>query len=162
MPFATWAHGPYSATLGGNVLGLTEGPIRLSEQLYAEVIRADKYGQATLDAISLGKDSFISIILKEWTTSAVNAIFQGATPMGSTGLIGRNLSDIAQSLVLTALASTPAAANSPGVTITAPKAVLAPGYNREILLGNVQRNTPVIFQLLPSESSSLLTHFTVT
>lgn len=160
MAFATFAHGPYSATLNAVALGLTEGPMRLSEELYAEVIRADKYGQATLDAIALGKDSFISIILKEWTTGAQNAIFQLAG-VGATGLIGRNLSDIAQSLVLTALASTPAAVNGP-VTVTASKAVLAPGYRREILLGNVQRNTPIIFQLLPTESSSLLTHFSVT
>lgn len=160
MAFATFAHGPYSATLNAVALGLTEGPIRISETLHGEPIRCDKYGQAIIDAIALGKDAYVSIILKEWTTGAQSAIFQLAN-IGTTGLIGRNLSDIAQSLVLTALASTPAATNGP-VTITASKAVLAPGMNREILLGNVQRNTPIIFQLLPSESSSLLTHFTVT
>lgn len=160
--FAPFAHGPYTVELNSVALGLTEGPIRVSQMWHGAPIKCDQYGNSTIDAIQLGADVYIAITLKEWDTAAKGAIYQisGGTA-GTVGLIGRALGDIAQSLVLTAVSSTPAATHGPA-TLTASLAVLAPGQNTELLLGNIERNVPLIFQCLPTASSGLLTHFTST
>lgn len=169
--FANFAFGPYTATWSGDTLGVTDGPIRLQQTLHGQPIRCDRYGQTVVGGIYLGKDVFVSMIVKEWSTTLSGILFHhggGSAGFGDAGLIGRAMeettSGLADQLVLTAVSGTPAAAHGPA-TITAPRAVLAEGQNFEFLLGNVERNIPIIFRLMPAETSSgsgLLRFFTTT
>lgn len=164
--FASFPHGPYTVTLdpgaGALALGLTEGPIRLTTQNYGQPIKCDQFGNSTIDGIYLGQDVFVALTLKEWTTNAKAAIFQLAS-QGTVGLVGRAYGAIGKQMVITAVASTPAATHGPA-TITLPLVAIAPGFNTEILHGNVERNVPLVFQAFPSSSGSplTLTHYTVT
>lgn len=169
--FADFAFGPYTATWNASALGLTDGPIRLQKSIFGQPIKCDRYGQTTVGGIYLGQDVFVSLIIKEWNSTIRGIIFNhsgGATGFGDAGLIGRPMeetsSGLSAQLVLTAVTGTPAATHGPA-TITAPRATLAEGQNLEFLLGNVERNIPLIFRLFPAETtggSGLMRFFTTT
>ncbi len=169
--FGSFAFGPYTATWATKDLGQFEGPLRLQQTLYGEPIRCDRYGDVVVAGIYKGKDMFVSGIIKEWNSTIKDVLFHhggGAANMGDVGLVGRAMeetsSGLAAQLVLTAVSGTPAATHGPA-TLTAPRAVLAEGQNLDFLLGNVQRNIPIIFRLMPAETSGgsgLLRFFTTT
>lgn len=167
--FGSFAYGPYTATWNAENIGLFDGPVRLQHKVFGKPIKCDRYGDTTVGGIYLGKDIFVALILKEWTTAIKNLLFcQSAGAIGDAGLIGRAMEETssgqAAQMVLTAVAGTPAATHGPA-TITIPRITIAEGQDLDFLLGNVERNIPIILRAFPAETttgSGLLRFLTVT
>jgi len=167
MAFATWAFGPYTGVYGSSPtdIGLNEGPHRFIQIAKGANITPNRFGDSVVDGIYRGGNCLIQMSLKEYTAGVKKIIWPfSPTDLGLTGVIGRAMSDIAQQLVLTAISGTPAATNGP-VTRTCPLVVFAPEHNMELIMGNDERNIPLVCQVLPalvSAGTSQLRHFTDT
>lgn len=158
MAFGNFSPGSYTVTLNSVSLGLVNDPIRIQRAMRAQEITVDLYGDSVVDGVYRGGRVFVMIVLAEWTANIRAAIWQFNADFGQTGLHGRLLSDVAQSLVLTPVASTPAATLGNN-TFTASKAILAPQNNVQWLMGNVHRNIPLVFEALAYLDGSNLRHF---
>ncbi len=147
-------------------LGLMQGDAgvpTLSHTNKAQPIDStDAYGRATIDSIHLGIDWFIAFTAMEYSKAGVMAAwFPWHATLGKMGVIGRLYFSLAQALVMTAIAGTPAA-TSPA-TLTASKSIGAPNFNTQILFGPVLRTLPMRLQLFPYiVSSSEVGHFSTT
>ena len=167
MAFATWAFGPYTAVYGSSPtdIGLNEGPHRFIQIAKGQNITPNRFGDSVVDGIYRGANVLFQCSLKEYTAGVKKLIWPfSPTDLGLTGIIGRAMTDIAQPLVLTAIANTLAATNGP-VTRTCPLCVFAPEHNMELIMGNDERNIPLVAQCLPAlvtASTSQLRHFTDT
>ena len=173
MSLGTFSFGPYTATYSPNTnaagsgagavdLGLVEGVRRLRRAPAAKMLQSDYYGPGTdIEGIFQGGNCFLSMVFKEWKAINKYAIWPYATDIGAVGQVGRQLTDLAGILVLTAVNGTLAASNGP-VTITANLAIIAPNTDVEILLGTDARDIPVTFQLLPYNASGTVRWFSVT
>ena len=158
---AVFATGPHYATLGGNNLGLTQGPIEIIHQPLGEKITSDWYGDAAIDYIDRGVDCFARMTLKEWNAYVRGAIYNTGTTMGTPGLLGvagRLYTDLAAALVITPAGSTPAA-TAGNTTFTASLAIHVPGPEISIPLGSVVRDIPITFALLPYNDSGTIRHY---
>jgi len=145
--------GPYAATWNATDIGLMEGPIRHQQSVIALPIRASKFGQEVIDYILQGTGGiFAAFMLKEWNTNTKAALWPFGTTQGITNQRGLLLNVFAKPLVLTAMASTPAATEGP-VTRTYPLAILLPGHTLDYTLGPVERNIGVIMCALPEQET---------
>lgn len=163
MPFSEFSWGPYDATWGGSSLGLVQRAWSAESEASVTPITADRYGDSVIDGIYRGANAFLIVQLKEWTAAVRDAIWPFAT-WGETGDHGRALSDLAKTLVLTALPGSPAATKGP-VTLTASKAIYAPGHRIAVPMGNEERIVGLVFQCLPtsiSPTDSTLRHWLTT
>ncbi len=149
MPFDTPGFGPYTVTYNSVDIGLMEGPLTNSSINHGIVRRASRYGDSGISGIYTGGDNFVQIILKEWTTAVKSILYPWGT-IGQSGVIGRALEDLASALVLTAIVGTPARTNGP-VTRTYAKALMTEEHNLDVLMGNVERNVPVVLRCWPTE-----------
>ncbi len=144
--------GPYTATLGGSSIGMTEEGFRLQVSLHQENVMADDFGDAPIDAVQRGvtyRVQLISIeydLIKAAMQRQINALGESKTH------VGKLLTGLAQSLVLTAVAGTPADAAGMLKTLTATKAILVSDI--EVLLAAKCRKGPVTFQLFPDPAVS--------
>jgi len=163
MALGTFAPGYYTQTLDGDDCGLVEGVRRLRRRFKWEPIRADKWGDTTIDGVYRGGDCFLSVVFKEWKDPVSTLIANMFVPadLGAVGEVGELITNFAKALVLTAQAGSPAAAAGP-VTITASQAITAADNDMEFLLGNLQRDVPVLFQLIPYDDSGTLRWFSIT
>jgi hypothetical protein len=87
-----------------------------------------------------------------------SATIVAAWPWGSLGTMGtiaRLASNIASSLVLSAVAGTPAAGTP--ASLTAARSIIEPGHNLSLLFNSKLRKVPARFVNLPSDSAI---HFT--
>ena len=162
MPFATFAAGPYAATYdtdgaagdpagkgqGARDLGLVEGVRRWQRVLEARPVKSDAFGDGVIDGVYRGGQCFCLMTFKEWTDAVKDALWPFGAAFGEMGSVGRLLTDLAGVLTLTAAADTPAAAAGP-VTLTFGKAILSPGHNSQVVLGDVERDVPVVFRCFP-------------
>lgn len=131
---------------------MTEGYELLLDPKHQLVNRSDAYGDTLIDTIVRGADWSLVCEAMEYKAGPIAAVGQIAS-MGTLGIIGRLGSDIAQALVLTATAGTPAATTP--ATLTASKALLAPNANPRILFNSELRRVPLRFALLPYDSSGI-------
>lgn len=154
MAFDTSAQGPYTGVYGTPpvAMGLFEGPIRTTHQPHAIDRRADQFGQTVISGVYTGGDVFCSLTLKEWQAGVKSIINVFDSTPGQSGIIGRFMEDMAEVLKLTAVPNTPAATQGP-LTRTFNLAIVSPESNVETLLGNVERNIPIIFRCYPEEVS---------
>jgi hypothetical protein len=143
--------GPYSATWAGNDIGLFEGPVRLQQSLFGLPVRASQWGNTIIDYIIQGGGYFGVIVVKEWTTASRAFMWPFGSTMGIVDEPGRLFSAYCQPLVLTALASTPAATYGP-VTRTYALTATLPGHNLDIVAGPMERNVVVAIGILPEPS----------
>lgn len=142
----------YTVGWNGLTLGIMEGDAgcpTLECVNHAEVVNnTDAYGKTTIDAIYQGGDWFAQMTCIEYRAGSIGAVWPFGQ-LGVLGVIGRlYYASIASSLVLTAIAGTPAAASP--ATLTATKAVIAPGFSSRWLFGPTLRKIPLRFQLLPT------------
>ena len=101
----------------------------------------------TIDAIHRGADWYMSMICMEYKSGVTAALWPFNSTLSREGVIGRLYYDMSLALVLTAVAGTPAA-TSPA-TLTASKAIIAPGFNARLTFGPTLRTVPLRFLLLP-------------
>lgn len=144
--------GPYEVTYKAASVGLMEGPIRHQQSVSALPIRASLWGQNVLDYIVQGGGVFAVIMLKEWNTNTKALMHPFNASMGIFPKAGMLINQYFGSLVLTALAGTPAATEGP-VTRTYPLAGILPSHTLDVVLGPVERNVPVVVCALPEPES---------
>lgn len=172
MSLATLAVGPYVMTYtpsavakqtnGNYICGLVEGPRIMRQRYEAKMLQSDYYGPGTdIEGVYQGGKCFLSMTLKEWTSVEQAMVWPFATNIGDIGQVGRLLSDLAGQIVLTPVANTPAYVNGP-TNITANKAIIAPGNDWELIMGTEARDIPIVFQLLPYWSGSVVQFYQIT
>lgn len=154
--------GQYAVTYNAIALGLMEGeegvPTLIQRLLSKKINSSDKWGDMLIDAIRRGVDFQLKMVCLE-ALKASGAIW----PFGSTqGLLvsplGTLHTALAKTLVMTALAGTPAA-TSPA-TRTATKALLASDHVAEIQFGPMVRAVPLVFDLFPYDTGAgVMGHF---
>lgn len=155
--------GPYTATYthptlnsgAATDIGLMEGPIRHQQSVIGLPIRTNLYAQNVIDYILQGGGVFVVLSTKEWHAGAKALMwgFAAGTLMGNMPLVGTLYSAICGSLILTALAGTPAATVGP-VTQTYPLCAILPGHNLDITMGPMERNVPLVIGVLPQKYST--------
>lgn len=162
MAIGEFAPGYYNMTYDGDDPGLVQGVRQLRRKYKAQIISADLYGDTQLDGVYRGSDVFLRMIFKEWNATVRKILWPFDTDFGDLGIPGKLLTDFAKSMVLTALTGTPAATKGPA-TVTATLALLAPENDVEVIMGNEQRDVPVLIQCFPYVvSTGRVAHFTVT
>ena len=155
----TQATGAYSATyqvrVGGVLqgqaedIGAFEGSLRQNKTMHAQDVRASRFGDTVLDGIYRGANVFQIVVIKEWTEAIRDAIWPLDELLGTSGIHGRQLTDIAGQLILTAIPGTPAAAVGP-LTRKYAMAILSPEHNQELTFGTEERNIPIVFRMYPT------------
>ena len=116
------------------------------------IANADAYGDTTIDAIHRGADWYCSMVCMEYKAAVLSALWPFSATLGRLGVIGRLYYDMSAALVLTAVAGTPAA-SSPA-SVTASKAIIAPGFSNRLTFGPTLRFVALRFLLLPYIVSS--------
>lgn len=163
--YYNFAYTPPTGTPGAGVAqdpGLVEGVRRFRRRKKGIQIKADLYGDSVIDGIYRGEEIFFQMTFKEWKAALLNVLHPYSTAgWGDLGLIGRLDSDLAGDCTLTVLPGTPAATHGPS-TIRARKLIIADENDLDFVLGNDQRDVPVLFRALPYEDGNVIRHFELT
>jgi hypothetical protein len=166
MAIDTLVAGRYSGTYNAVDVGITQAGYELQQDSSAQILnQSDAYGETIIDIIYRGGSVHIqweSMAYKAgsytpfwpWGGGTLGVARNAANPIGILG------TDEALSFVLTATASTPAAAAP--ATLTASKSILAPNYPARLLYDSRLRTVPVRILCLPTDSAGTLTWFTST
>lgn len=158
MAFANFSPGSYTVTYNNNDLGLVQRPSLLRRTANGQPITVDLYGDAVVDGIYRGGRVFVMCHFAEWSANLRSALWPFSATFGADGLAGRLWSDMASTLVLTPVANSPAAVLGNN-TFTAAKTIVAAQNNVDFVLGNVERNIPVMFECLLYDASGTKVHF---
>lgn len=164
---ANFVAGQYTATYNAKALGQTADGYRLSHQVFKRLVTGDAGGDTPQDAIYRGMEVMLSFRLIEALATGVDdLIYPYAATVGtplSMGVIGRtdvrgnaagDPVPIVKSLILTALAGTPAAEEGPA-TITMPLSILAENYPVEILYAPDLREVPIRMRIYPATATGV-------
>ena len=141
-------------------LGLVEGVRLLNRTPNAQMLQADLYGKSDIEGVYQGGQMAIAMTLKEWKLANREVIWPfsrvvNGGDFGQDGVPGQLLTAGCRSFALLAQPGTPAndlnvVGGGGGLqTILVGQAVLAPDTEVGILLGNEQRDIPVVFKILP-------------
>ncbi len=158
MSLATIVAGPYTSTYASASLGVMEEGYELEWTIHKDMVdKTDQYGMAAIEGFYLGMNVFVSGIAKE-TKASVAALVSPYNTMGVTGsmdlgIIGVADSATAATLVLSAIAGTPAAAAP--ASLTAAGAIMAENASVKQNFGPWHRKTPYRLRLYPYLSSSV-------
>lgn len=159
MPLDTFVAGRYAGTYNAVDVGITENGYETTTELKQEVVEgSDAYGDAILDYIYRGGNMYMEFDCKAYKAGSKTPFWPWGAwgGMATTSLpIGRLASNVASAMVLTAASNTPAAAAP--ATLTASKAILAPGFSGKLLYNSKLRRVPVRLLLLPSETTGTVT-----
>lgn len=145
--------GQYTVTYGtspGSVGQIKDG-IRLTHTVFKQLITGDNMADSPQDAVWRGMECFAQYTLLEYNAAkALSVMWPYGASYGTMGVIGRTDQNLAEPLILTALAGTPAA--STPASLTASKAILAEGYPLELLFAPALREVPIRQRLYPNTS----------
>lgn len=152
MALDTFIAGRYSSTYNAVDCGITENGYELQQESNnQEIAPSDAYGDSVLDLVYRGGQVFCQFEGKAYKAGIVTPFWPWSS-IGAMGLIGRLGSDVASAFVLTATASTPAAAAP--ATLTGTKSILASNFPARLLFSSVLRTVPVRLRMLPYDSGS--------
>lgn len=147
-------------------MGLMEGDANsptIEEMTHTEEVRgSDAYGRSLIDAFGLGSDYMAVMTAWEWRASVISAAYPWAPAFGRMGVIGQSYFDLAQPLVFSAIAGTPAQLKTGPQSISALKALLSPNWRIRILFGPTLRKIPLSFALFPYTLNSAVQWFSTT
>lgn len=173
MPIGNFAAGPYTASHTPMLAGVAGSPetINLTEEgwrsririLEEEISQSDAYGRSLLDTVFQGCRGVLTTTFIEWRASMLKMSYPWAyvlpltatkwVVVNTTAAMGRLGSDNAGSLVLTAVANTPAATYGPA-TATFGKLKAAGDQDIEFYYGPGVRKYSMNFDMLLYASSS--------
>lgn len=173
MPLGNFAAGPYTASNTPMLAGVAGSPetINLSEDgwrsririLGEPIERSDAYGRSLIDSVFQGCRGILTTTFIEWRASMLKMTYPWAyvlpltatkwVVVNTTAAMGRLASDNASSLILTAVANSPAATYGPA-TATFGKVIAAPDQDIEFYYGPGHRKYSMNFDLLLYASSS--------
>lgn len=157
MPFLSNAiAGNYQMTWGGSSVGQVKDGIVLSGQPSFTQELADLYGDLIIDGVYRGVNYFLRFTIVEHNAQIVDMMHPFAT-LGTPGLAGRFIQDIAKAVVMTPTASTPAASSTPAWnTITASKCIPMTGFSNDVNFATRQREFPIYLLCLPWSDSGTI------
>lgn len=164
------ASGPYSATFNAVDVGLTVDGYKLRTRAFGQNInRSDTYGDAPLDYVYRGGQMRALFTCQDFKTTNLAIFWPFGTwlQMMTAALpVGLLATDLAQSLVLTATANTPAVAAATGKniinTLTASKCTLPTDAESEIFFDSRLREIPIELQVWPQTSGGNVVFATTT
>lgn len=149
--------GQYTVTYNSVACGMMEGDAgspTIEQTVHSEPVNnTSTYGKSRIEDFYLGADWFASFTCLEFRTGSISCFW----PFGALGLMGvisRAMSGLAAALVLTAVTGTPAQVAGSFNSVTAPLAILAPGFNSRLLFGPTLRKVPIRQVLYPSTINS--------
>lgn len=145
--------GRYTATWNALAVGVTADGFRLNHKFFERLITGDNFAEAPQDAVYRGAEMFIGFTPIAYDSAALPTImWPYAATLYDMGVIGRTAvgSAIAKSLILTAVAGTPAAAAPATATFLTSK--LAEGFPVEILYAPDLREVPLRLRIFPNSS----------
>lgn len=165
MALDTFVAGAYTATYNAVAVGLTRSGFTLAATpKYERINESDLYGETLIDGVFRGADCTLEWVSRAYKAGSVSPFwpFGNTFTAGDLGVIATPtvpisslMSDLAKAVVLTAVANTPAhivgtATPKAGpLTLTAPKATLAPDFDARLLFDSKLREVPIKLQLLP-------------
>jgi len=160
-----WIAGPYVWTYNGLSLGITQDGFNMNYSMFGDKITGDNLGDSTQNYVYRGLDFYMDGQVNEWSVAREGALGDGGkvNPLnygtfwpwgnvfGRSGQVGRLASVYSASLVGVSAPGTTAATAFGGVldTVTAPYAIIPPGYNLAMMFASRLRSVPVRFQSLP-------------
>lgn len=151
--------GQYTCTFDTSALGQTANDsLRVTHQLFRQLIRGDSFGQTVQEAINQGADMGVVMRLMEFNAAgASKAFWPLSATLWSMGVIGRldSAGSLAKSLVLTAIAGTPAASTPASMTFA--KASLKENFPVDILFSPSLREVPLSFRIYPDANGVFAT-----
>ncbi len=160
MALGTFIAGAYVGTYNSIALGITdEGYMLQWEPQQQNIEKSDVFGDQIIDTVYRGTRWFLQTEFLEWKAGPQDAAYRWSN-LGLQGTIGRLGSDVAAALVLTSTAGTPAVATP--ATLTAAKALLAPGSNPQAQFDSRLRTIPVRMIMFPYSNASTITNFLLT
>lgn len=152
MPLGTFVAGAYTGAYNSVALGLTKEGFRLRFQFLKRLIdRSDQYGDTILDAIFRGVNVNLTLQAIEYKSGSYTPAFPYAA-LGVLGTIGRLDSNLAQSVVLTSTAGTPAAAAP--ASWTGSKCIIGENNNVEWVYDSSNREIPIGFRVYPYDAGA--------
>jgi hypothetical protein len=161
MALGVFVAGAYTGTYGGVAMGITDEGYTLQWETKVQAIeKSDVYGEMMIDGVYRGSNWFFQTEFIEYKSGPVSAAFPWGA-FGVQGVIGRLMSDVAASMILTDTDSTPAATFP--ATLTATKTILAPGSSPSAQFNSRLRTMPVRLVMLPVDTGSgVMKNFTTT
>ena len=145
--------GGYSVTYNAATVGQIANGIRISHEFFKRMITGDNYAETPQDGVFRGGQMFAEMTLLEYNaTGAQLAFWPYSATIFTLGTVGRLdvASSLAKSLVLTAVAGTPAAAAP--ATQTHLTTILREGFPVELLYAPDLREVPLNMSIYPSSS----------
>ena len=132
MAIATVLSGPFTSSYDSNSLGITEDGIRLAGSISKQTVTGDAHGDSIFDGVYRGGNW--TVVLTSIEAIAARAAVEAYASLGVQGQVGLLDvgSSLAKSLVLNAVAGTPAATVVGSIsTLTAPQSIVS--ENQQIL-----------------------------
>jgi hypothetical protein len=145
--------GRYTATFNLLSLGQMAEGFRLSHQFFKRLITGDAGGDAPQDGVYRGAEMMLSATALEYNAAGIATAmwpYGSFLTMGTPGRLDVG-SDIIESIVLTAIAGTPAA--TVPATLTLPQCVLAEGFPVDLLFAPDLREVPLRFRVYPNATT---------
>lgn len=143
--------GGYTATWNSLAMGQAADGYRLSHQVFKRIITGDTYAESPQDAVYRGAEASIQFTLIAYDSAAVQTLKwpYSATKwqIGTVGTTDQG-SSLVKSLILTAVAGTPASATP--ATATFAQAILHESFPVEVLFAPNLRELPIRMRLYPS------------
>lgn len=150
---ASFIAGRYTATWNALAIGITADGLRLNHKFFKRLITGDNFAEAPQDAVYRGAEMFIGWTGIQYDAAALPTImWPYAATLYDMGVIGTTDvgSSKAKSLILTAVAGTPAAAAP--ATATFLTSILAEGFPVELLFAPDLREVPLRLRIYPNSS----------
>jgi hypothetical protein len=148
--------GRYTATWNAVALGIMYGddpgiPTIVTRNMVRLIDNTDRGGDMVMGGVYRGvRGRALMRCLEAYKAGVLAAKWPWGAD-GKVGVIGRDPYDLAQALVLTAMAGTPAATKP--ASLTASKAVIAPDVDIKDTYGPILREVPLEFLLMPYDAS---------
>ncbi len=166
MALATVIAGGYTATYNSAAMGQQEDGFRLRMSFAKEEIRSNTYGDAVIDSVYRGGNCFLSGVFIERDSVLTNNSaapfnpYNGGAGMGFMGVVGRLDFALAKVIVMTAIATLPAASSI--ATLTGTYSIIDQNLPTEVSMANRASFLPLTFRLYPYLDSGNVKWFVAT
>jgi hypothetical protein len=146
--------GAYSATWGGQPLGMVEGGFLLSYVKEGRDITGNRTGDAIIDSLYMGLDMRVSFVLSQVSLSSVQELLwtiRDAFGAGGAGEVGTSSFLMSKALTLTACNQTQNSNSIPKV-ITFFHTNVMNGHEVQLAFGNSHRKAQVVMRVYPRKT----------
>ena len=152
MALDTFVAGRYAGAYNAVDVGITEGGFEVSLGSKAEMVnQTDAFGESLIDGIFRGGECEMQFQAVAYKAGSISPFWPWGGGLGSMATPGAPIaqlfSNVAQAMVLSSTANTPAA-TSPA-SLTASKSILAPNNPAKLLFNSTLRKVPVRLAVLP-------------